>query len=71
MVDNSEVQIDGFSNLKTPYRLIYYINVKQTLGDNRPPQKTYYLGLQTTYNGKNLKRKIEILTEKKMILHAE
>lgn len=59
-INGSEVGFNGFSNLETSYRLIYYIESKEVLGSKQRGRKTYCLGLQTTQDKKGLKLKMNV-----------
>jgi len=60
ILNNNEVPFNTFSNFNTEYRLIYYVKTSGVLGATRQPHKIYYLGLQTTHNGKNIKLLAEL-----------
>ena len=66
-LNNKETPFDSFSNLKTPYRLIYYIKTSGVLGATKQPHKIYCVGLQTTCNGKNIKLLVELSNNKMVI----
>lgn len=55
VLNGVEVVLKGFSNQKTNYRLVYYVNSRQVVGSNREPDKTYSLGLQANISSKNEK----------------
>ena len=67
LLNNKEMPFNNFSNLKTPYRLIYYIKTSGVLGGIRQPHKIYCIGLQITSNGKNLKLLVE-LSKNRMVI---
>ena len=66
-INGKEVSFQEFSNLGTPYRLIYYVKTSGVLGSNNQ-YKTYCIGLQTTTNKKNLKTLVELSSNRVSIL---
>ena len=60
LLEGKEILFDGFSE-KKGYRLIYFTKMNKD-------KVMYFLGLQTTLNGKNLKRVFKLNDEEVKIL---